>query len=107
MIGKKKKLLVIDVLLMLLLIIIDQITKLFAVVKLKNQNPFVLWKGVFELQYLENRGAAFGMLQGKKVFFVLASVVVLAVIAYVLIKTPYQKKYIKLHIHLCLSQAEQ
>ncbi|MFG6368280.1 MAG: signal peptidase II [Lachnospiraceae bacterium] len=100
MIGKKKKLLVIDVLLMLLLIIIDQITKLFAVVKLKNQNPFVLWKGVFELQYLENRGAAFGMLQGKKVFFVLASVVVLAVIAYVLIKTPYQKKYIKLHITL-------
>lgn len=85
---------------MLLLIIIDQITKLFAVVKLKNQNPFVLWKGVFELQYLENRGAAFGMLQGKKVFFVLASVVVLAVIAYVLIKTPYQKKYIKLHITL-------
>ena len=100
MIGKKKKLLVIDVLLMLLLIIIDQITKLFAVVKLKNQNPFVLWKGVFELQYLENRGAAFGMLQGKKVFFVLVSVVVLAVIAYVLIKTPYQKKYIKLHITL-------
>lgn len=100
MIGKKKKLLIVDVLLMAVLIAVDQITKFLAVVNLKDQPPWVLWEGVFELQYLENRGAAFGMLQGKKVFFVLISVIVLAAIGYVLVKTPCQKKYTKLHIAL-------
>lgn len=100
MIGKKKKLFAVDVLLMVILVAADQITKFFAVVNLKDQPPWVVWQGVFELQYLENRGAAFGMLQGKKVFFVLTSVIVLAAIVYVLAKTPYQKKYTKLHITL-------
>lgn len=70
MIGKKKKLLAVDVLLMAVLIAADQITKFFAVVNLKDLPPWVLWEGVFELQYLENRGAAFGMLQGKKAFYI-------------------------------------
>ena len=48
----------------ILLILIDQWTKYMAVLHLKEQPAFVLWKGVFELQYLENKGAAFGMLQG-------------------------------------------
>lgn len=100
MIGKKKKLLAVDVLLMAVLIVADQITKFLAVVNLKDQLPWVLWEGVFELQYLENRGAAFGMLQGKKGFFILTSVIVLAVIVYVLVKIPCQKKYTKLHITL-------
>lgn len=100
MIKKKKKLLTVDILFMILLIAVDQITKFFAVVNLKDQNPWVLWNGVFELQYLENRGAAFGILQGKKVFFVLISMIVLIAIGYILIKTPYQKKYTKLHITL-------
>ncbi len=100
MIGKKKKLLAVDVLLMAVLIAADQITKFFAVVNLKDLPPWVLWEGVFELQYLENRGAAFGMLQGKKGFFILTSVVVLVAIVYVLVKIPCQKKYTKLHIIL-------
>ena len=44
---------------------LDQFTKHLAVVHLKGQKPFVLIKGVFEFYYSENRGAAFGMLQGK------------------------------------------
>ncbi len=96
MIGNKTKLLIVDLLLMFLLIAADQITKFLAVVNLRNQEPFVLWEGVFELQYLENSGAAFGMLQGKKSFFVLTSIIFLIVIVYV----PNQKKYTKLHITL-------
>ena len=41
----------------------DQLTKVLAVRFLKGQDPFVLWDGVFELRYLENRGAAFGIFQ--------------------------------------------
>lgn len=100
MIGNKTKLLIVDLLLMFLLIAADQITKFLAVVNLRNQEPFVLWEGVFELQYLENSGAAFGMLQGKKSFFVLTSIIFLIMIVYVLVRVPNQKKYTKLHITL-------
>ena len=47
-------------------IFIDQITKYFAVAYLKNNHAKVLIDGVFELQYLENRGMAFGILQNKQ-----------------------------------------
>ena len=59
-----------------ILIALDQVTKFLAVKYLKNQPAVALWKNVFELQYLENRGAAFGILQGKKAFFVIATVLV-------------------------------
>ena len=47
----------------ILLVLADQYTKLLAVQKLKSQDPFVILKGIFELQYLENRGMAFGLMQ--------------------------------------------
>ena len=49
-------------LLCVLLIAADQATKLLAVARLKDQAPFVLLPGVLELRYLENRGAASGIL---------------------------------------------
>ncbi len=58
------------------LVFIDQYTKMLAVSYLKNNNPFVILEGVFELLYSENRGAAFGMLQGRQSFFFLISIVV-------------------------------
>ena len=47
----------------ILLILLDQLTKIWAVVRLKDQPAISLIRGVFELQYLENRGSAFGMMQ--------------------------------------------
>lgn len=58
------------------LVLLDQITKYLAVLFLKDQEPFVIWDGVFELHYLENRGAAFGMLQGQQTFFLVIGIVV-------------------------------
>ena len=51
---------------------LDQWTKYLAVAGLKGKDAYVIWNGVFELQYLENRGAAFGMMQGKQFFFLFA-----------------------------------
>ena len=61
---------------------LDQWTKALAVRFLKNGDPFVIWEGVFELRYLENRGAAFGMLQGQRVYFLLVGILVFAVCLY-------------------------
>lgn len=66
----------------LLLIFFDQATKGLAVRFLKGQEPFVIWDGVFELRYLENRGAAFGMLQGHQAFFLLTGLLVFAAALY-------------------------
>ena len=99
---KKNILLIIDVLLLAVFIILDQYAKYYAVLKLKNQPPYVLVDGVFELRYLENRGAAFGLLQGQKFFFIFIALLVVCVILYVIIKAPYQKQYIKLHMALVL-----
>ena len=53
------------VILTLFLILIDQVTKLLALSQLKGNPDIILITGVLQLKYLENRGMAFGMLQGK------------------------------------------
>ncbi len=99
---KKIKLLVFDLLFLSFLVFADQFTKYIAVLKLKNQPAFSIIDGVLEFNYLENRGAAFGMLQNQKIFFVFVALIFLGVIAYVLIKVPYEKKYKRLHVLLIL-----
>ena len=57
------------VLFVFVLVLADQFTKHLAVLFLKNRPPVVLIPGILELQYLENRGAAFSMLQNRQGFF--------------------------------------
>ena len=83
----------------ILFLLLDRITKKWAAVTLPKGDIDII-PDILTLHYLENRGAAFGMLQDQKVFFVLIAVIILAVIVYVLIKVPYQKMYTKLHITL-------
>lgn len=78
-----------------ILILVDQLTKLSAIHHLMGKDPLVLIDGVFELRYLENRGAAFGILQDKKLFFVIFTIIVLCLITYVYLKRiPCEKKFI-------------
>lgn len=80
-----------------LLIGIDQLTKYLAVVYLRGKESFVILRGVFELQYLENRGAAFGMLQGKKTFFMIITILMMLLLIYVFVRIPLEKHYYALH----------
>lgn len=99
---KKISLIFIDLFLTFLLIIIDQFTKSLAVKHLKDQKPYIILDGIFELNYLENRGAAFGIMQGQKVFFVIISFIVLIGIMYIFMKIPEDKKYNNFHYLLVL-----
>lgn len=76
-----------------LLILFDQWTKSLAVAHLMNQEPFVIIDGVFQLRYLENRGAAFGMMQGQQTFFVIMATVAVLAIIYIYFKLPWQKRF--------------
>lgn len=88
---------IVGALLSMLLIFFDQITKYLAVTRLKDQASVVLIQGVFELHYLENRGAAFGVLQGKKAFFVLIAILMVVLLTYVYGKIPMERRFFALH----------
>ena len=60
---------------------------------------------VFELRYLENRGAAFGMLQNQKYLFLVIATVMLLVIFYILVRLPLDKKYYVINACLILIAA--
>lgn len=99
---QKRNFVIFDFIMILLLIGIDQYTKYLAVLHLKDKPAYSIIDGVFELNYLENRGAAFGMLQNQKGFFILISCIVLMAICYILFKMPEEKKYNILHLLLVL-----
>lgn len=94
----KLKILSLDFLIILFLVFIDQMTKYLAVTYLKGEEDVFLIEGVLHLQYLENHGAAFGVLQGQKWFILFVGILFLAVIIFFLFKTPNDKKYNKLHV---------
>ncbi len=98
----KIRLLVLDLLFLLLLIAGDQFTKHLAVRYLKDQPAIPILPEILELKYLENRGAAFGMLQNQKLFFVFVAALIVAVIVCVLFLMPDQKKYRVLHCLLVM-----
>ena len=83
---------------LLLLVGLDQWTKALAVEYLAGQRDIDLIPGVLTLHYLENRGAAFGILQNQQWIFVLiAAVFFLAAIA-AYWKMPKTRHYLPMHI---------
>ena len=94
----KKIMLIADVVITVVLIAFDQFTKLLAIQNLKDKPAYVLIDGVLELDYLENRGSAFGMLQNQKGFILTLGFIFLALLLLLLFRLPEQKKYNILHI---------
>ena len=62
-------------LIVVFLLFLDQWTKKIAITNLKDKNSFVILKDIFEFSYVENRGAAFGMLTGRVDFFVIITII--------------------------------
>jgi len=98
----RKMMLILDFIIITVLLIVDQLTKHLAILHLKGQPAYVLIDGVLELQYLENRGSAFGMLQNQKYFILFVGFVFMAVILFFMFKLPEAPKYNKVHILLAI-----
>ena len=58
-------------------ILLDQLTKYLAIRYLKGELPVPVVNGFWDLCYVENRGAAWGMMQGQQLFLRLFSVLAL------------------------------
>lgn len=94
--GKKAK----PAAVFLLLLLIDQLTKLWAVKILKPIGSIPIIRNVLEIYYVENRGAAFGIMQNKQWFFLLITVAVLVGLVWVFSKIPEEKHFMPLKVCL-------
>jgi len=74
-------------------VFLDQFTKYLAAKYLMPVGSYPVIKHFFHLTYVENRGAAFGMLQNKTLFFIVITVVVGIVLIYSMIKLPENSLY--------------
>ena len=92
-----------ELLIIVAILIIDLVSKHIAAAWLPTLpgGSFPLIDGVFELSYVENRGAAFGMLQNARWFFLVLTVIALAVLGWFLIR--YRSKmHVRVRIAIAL-----
>lgn len=82
---------------MIFLVALDQVTKRLAEIKLKNGYVDVI-PGVFRFEYLENRGAAFGIFQNAQWLFILFTIIFLALAVYFYAVLPGDRRYRPLRI---------
>lgn len=82
----------ISVIISLIVIIADQLSKFFVVEHLKPVGNIPIIKGILDFSYVENRGAAFGMLSDNRVIFMAASVAIIALLLYIIYKYRGQNK---------------
>ena len=103
---KLKKYLV-PLLAVILLILFDQWTKWLAVEHLMGSDPIVLWDGVFELRYLENTGAAFGIFEGQRIFFFVLTVIIAIGLLWFYSRIPDNRRYLfmRLPVIVCFAGA--
>ena len=88
----------------LVLTVFDQITKIWAERALAG-GPVDIIRGVFQLRYLENRGAAFGILQNQRWFFLVLTAVFLAAALFFLIRIPKTQRYLPIRFVCVLMTA--
>lgn len=90
-----------SIIIILIVIAIDQLSKIACANALKLGESIEIIKGVFSIAYVENRGAAFGMLQNAQVFFIIATVIACGAMLYFMIKE-YKRMHTAMRISLAL-----
>ena len=112
---KSKKTICISAIAIVVLVALDQLTKYLATAFLKDKPAIPIIKDIFELRYLENQSAAFGMdpvsllhrifsfevfnnnpqlfLDVKMGFFILTTIIILALFFLVFLRIPAEKRF--------------
>lgn len=69
------------ILIIIITIFIDQISKYGALMYLKTKEPIIVIENFFKLNYLENYGAAWGILKNQRYFFIIITILVIILLA--------------------------
>ncbi len=92
------------VIILAVVLLTDQLTKLWAVDSLKTVRDIPIIQNIFHLTYVENRGAAFGMLQNQRLLFIITTSLVLTGIVIFMVKNR-KNMHVLLKISLSLVMA--
>ncbi|NCC80006.1 MAG: signal peptidase II [Clostridia bacterium] len=63
-------------------LVLDYFTKIWAVDTLKGKADITVIEGFFDLSYLENRGAAFGIFQGRAYLLAAVTLVIMGILLF-------------------------
>lgn len=77
----------------ILLAAFDQLTKYLVAANLKLGEAIPLIKGVFQLRYIRNNGAAWSILEGKQIVFIILTPIVIFFLAKMFVSLPEERKY--------------
>ncbi|MCB2288921.1 signal peptidase II [Clostridium sp. CS001] len=94
-----------EALIIFLGLLLDRLSKLWALSSLKDKNGIVLIKDLFKLEYLENRGAAFGIMQNKLILLSIVTFAIIAGMIYYIIKYKPKSRFLKISFALIISGA--
>lgn len=86
-------------------VIVDRLTKLWALNTLTKSEGIEVIKGFFNLSYLENKGAAFGIFQNKQIYLSVITLLVITGMIYYLLKYKPKSKILKISFSLIISGA--
>jgi signal peptidase II len=86
------------IILAVFIVIIDQATKYLAIIRLKDKQPISIINNFLQLKYVENRGAAFGILQNKQMPLIILTFLILIGIIYYLYKNRKLTKISKISL---------
>ena len=78
------------------LIVLDQITKYAALAHLAGSDPIIIVDGILELRYVENRGAAFGIMNGMRGFFLVLAPLVSGILLAAVGRIPKDRRFLPL-----------
>ena len=85
--------------------LLDYVTKIWAIGTLKGQPDITVIEGFFDFSYLENRGAAFGIFQGRVYLLAFVTMIIMAVLFVMYQKTKKKTKLLTISTALILTGA--
>ena len=92
--DNKIKIMFLPVICIALLTSIDQFTKFVIKSKFELYESKELLKNVFAITYIQNKGAAWGVMQGRRIFFLILTALVVIGCFYILYNIIDNRKYI-------------
>lgn len=95
-----KKKYIISLIIFVFCLFCDRLTKYLAIINLKDKDDFVIIKNALVLTYLENTGAAFSMLAGKRLIFIIITIIFSVIIFFFFLKIKPDRRYSPLYICL-------
>lgn len=75
--------------------LLDIMSKLVVELHLKPIGSLPIWDRVFHLTYVENQGIAFGMFSGQRLTFIVITIAILGLLAYVFAKTKVRSEWMR------------